>query len=136
MLQPVGTNGSPTTPFGWRIHPITHARQFHTGVDIGSIAGVPILAAADGVVTTAASSSSAGNYVVIHHGQFGNVDTRYLHQSRMNVRVGQTVKRGDVIGWVGSTGSSTKPHLHFEVKVNGTAVDPQGWIGPLGSLRA
>lgn len=138
MMQPVGTNGSPTSPFGNRLHPITKRWTFHSGVDIGSIAGANVIAAAPGVVTKVGRDSSAGINVTISHGTVGsysNVTTRYLHLRDTVVSVGQTVSAGQLIAHVGSTGAVTKPHLHFSVYVGGTAVDPQGFIGPIASLH-
>lgn len=137
MLQPTGTNGSPTSPFGMRVHPITKVRKLHNGVDIGDKYGAAIRAASDGTVRAAGYSSSAGNRTEIYHGKVGSfsgVSTVYMHQSRIVVRAGQHVTKGQVIGYVGSTGSSTKPHLHFSVKQNGSYVNPVTFIGPLNKL--
>ncbi len=108
--------------YGWRMHPIFHENRFHAGTDIGAPTGTAIYAADSGTVAIATYSSSYGNYVVINHGN--GRSTLYAHQSAMAVSVGQNVNQGDVIGYVGSTGWSTGPHLHFEVRVNGTATDP------------
>ena len=108
------------SPFGRR------ARDFHTGVDIGASYGTPILAAQSGVVTFAGSESGYGLEVKIDHG--GGLSTAYAHQSQILVAVGQRVSQGDVIGKVGSTGRSTAPHLHFEVRVNGVPMDPMRWL--------
>ncbi|OPY60313.1 MAG: Murein DD-endopeptidase MepM [Pelotomaculum sp. PtaU1.Bin065] len=112
-----------TSFFGTRLHPILGVYKTHSGIDIGAGYGTAILAVADGVVTTAAYDAGGyGNYLIIDHGN-GN-KTLYAHMSQMSVGVGQTVKQGQTIGFVGSTGMSTGPHLHFEVYVDGTRVDP------------
>ena len=109
--------------FGWRMHPIYHRLKMHTGVDLTAPTGTKIYAAGDGIVFRAdASNRGYGNHVRINHG-YGYV-TLYGHMSKMLVRPGQKVKRGDVIGLVGSTGLSTSPHLHYEVRVNGKYVNP------------
>ncbi len=112
-----------TSFFGTRLHPILGIYKTHTGIDIGAGYGTAILAAADGVVTTAAYDAGGyGNYIIIDHGNGNN--TLYAHMSQMSAAVGQTVTQGQTIGFVGSTGLSTGPHLHFEVYVGGTRVDP------------
>ncbi|MDR0916980.1 MAG: peptidoglycan DD-metalloendopeptidase family protein [Oscillospiraceae bacterium] len=105
-----------------RVHPIYGYIRKHSGVDIGAAYGTDILAADSGTVIVAGYQSSYGNYVVINHGN--GMTTLYAHQSRIVVKVGQAVSKGDVIGKVGSTGDSTGPHLHFEVRINGSTVDP------------
>jgi murein DD-endopeptidase MepM/ murein hydrolase activator NlpD len=120
------TPGPITSPFGWRIHPIYHTRRFHPGIDIGAPTGQPIVAALAGVVVSAGPMGTYGNIVVIDHGN--GFATAYAHQSRVLVRVGQRVARGERIGLVGSTGASTGPHLHFETRVNGTPVDPMNYF--------
>lgn len=112
-----------TSAFGYRIHPITHKAHSHTGIDIPAPAGTPIYAAKGGQVVTSARHSSYGNYVVIDHGN-GN-STLYAHMSSRAVSEGQIVKKGAVIGYVGSTGSSTGNHLHLEVRVNYTRTNPE-----------
>lgn len=116
-----------TSRFGWRIHPIFQTEKYHSGVDIAAYAGTPIYASDGGTVQTAVYSSSYGNYVVINHGN--GYTTLYAHQSSMAVSAGQTVSKGQVIGYVGSTGWSTGPHLHFEISYNGARVDPAGYFG-------
>jgi murein DD-endopeptidase MepM/ murein hydrolase activator NlpD len=118
--------GEVTSQFGWRVHPIFGTRLFHSGIDIAVDEGTPIQAPADGVVVYAGWMGGYGNATVIDHGQ--RLATLYGHQSRLGVSVGQSVHRGDVIGYVGSTGYSTGPHLHFEVRVNGDPVDPLPWL--------
>lgn len=114
--------GPITSPFGYRYHPIRHRTIFHEGMDIGADSGTPILAPADGRIIVAGWVSGYGNYIGIAHG--GGVTTGYGHCSQTFVSVGQDVKRGQAIGAVGSTGNSTGPHLHFEVRVDGSPVDP------------
>jgi murein DD-endopeptidase MepM/ murein hydrolase activator NlpD len=98
----------------------------HTGVDIGAASGTPIRAADDGVVVMAGWNGGYGNWTLIDHG--GGLATGYGHQSSIGVSRGQRVSRGQVIGRVGSTGDSTGPHLHWEVRVNGNPVDPMAWV--------
>lgn len=108
--------------FGLRIHPIYGIAKMHNGLDFTAPQGTPIYATGDGVVTTAAAGGGAGNHVIINHGY--GYETEYMHMVRIKATVGQKVKRGEVIGWVGSTGASTGPHCHYEVHVNGEPVDP------------
>ena len=119
-------NGPITSPFGYRNDPVLGGNRLHAGVDIGVSSGTPIKAAGDGVVVMAGWNGGYGNFTLIDHG--GGLATGYGHQSRIGVRVGQHVSTGEVIGNVGSTGASTGPHLHWEVRVNGTPVDPMGWV--------
>ena len=112
-----------SSQFGYRIHPITGVAHSHTGIDIPASGGTPILAAKSGQVVTSAYHYSYGNYVVIDHGN-GN-STLYAHMSSRAVSEGQMVTKGQVIGYVGTTGSSTGNHLHFEVRDNYTRVDPE-----------
>jgi murein DD-endopeptidase MepM/ murein hydrolase activator NlpD len=109
-----------TSPFGWRWG------RMHEGIDLGSAYGSPIAAAAAGTVIYAGWLGGYGNLTVIDHG--GGLATAYGHQSQTAVSVGQTVAQGQIIGYVGSTGHSTGPHLHFEVRVNGQPVDPLGYL--------
>ena len=111
-----------TSPFGTRTHPIFGDSRFHYGIDIGGTHGAAIVAADGGVVLSATTNASYGNYVIINHG--GGNTTLYAHMSSMAVSSGSSVNKGDTIGYVGSTGWSTGPHLHFEVRVNNAAVDP------------
>jgi murein DD-endopeptidase MepM/ murein hydrolase activator NlpD len=106
-----------SSPFGWRIHPITKARSLHTGTDIPAPTGTPIKAAGAGVVIYTAYQEAFGNMVIIDHGS--GYTTLYAHQSKIAATVNQQVKAGDVIGYVGTTGWSTGPHLHFELRING-----------------
>jgi murein DD-endopeptidase MepM/ murein hydrolase activator NlpD len=109
--------------YGYRIDPVYKTVKFHAGLDFSAPQGTPIYATADGRVTTAGNKSNGyGNHVIINHG-FG-YETLYGHMVRVKVRNGQMVKRGEVIGWVGSTGKSTGPHLHYEVQKGGRNIDP------------
>jgi murein DD-endopeptidase MepM/ murein hydrolase activator NlpD len=113
-------NAPITSPFGWRWG------RMHEGIDLGAAYGSPIAAAAAGTVIYAGWLGGYGNLVVIDHG--GGLATAYGHQSRIAVGVGQQVSQGETIGYVGSTGHSTGPHLHFEVRVDGQPVDPLGYL--------
>lgn len=109
--------------FGSRIDPVYKTVKFHAGLDFSAPQGTPIYATADGRVTTAGNLGNGyGNHVIINHGY--GYETLYGHMVRIKVRNGTTVKRGEVIGWVGSTGKSTGPHLHYEVHKNGRPLDP------------
>ncbi|GAB2830398.1 M23 family metallopeptidase [Ferruginibacter profundus] len=108
--------------FGMRIHPIYGIAKMHNGLDFTAPQGTPIYATGDGVVTTAGPGTGTGNHVIINHGY--GYETVYMHMVRVKARDGQHVKRGEVIGWVGSTGASTGPHCHYEVHINGSPVDP------------
>ncbi|MHB1652409.1 MAG: murein hydrolase activator EnvC family protein [Desulfitobacteriaceae bacterium] len=111
-----------SSPFGWRIHPITHKKSLHTGVDIPAPSGTPIHAAGAGVVIYTGYYGAYGNVVIIDHG--GGYSSLYAHQSEVAATIGQQVKAGQIIGYVGSTGWSTGPHLHFEVRISGNPTDP------------
>ena len=116
-----------TSRYGMRIHPILKVPRLHTGTDIGMPTGSNIIAANDGVVIHASYTTTGyGNMVMIDHG--GGVCTLYGHGSEIIAELGQTVKKGDIIMKAGSTGWSTGPHLHFEVRINGTAVDSLPYI--------
>jgi murein DD-endopeptidase MepM/ murein hydrolase activator NlpD len=117
-------DGVITSPFGMRYHPILHYTKLHTGTDFAG--GTVIRAADDGRVLTTLVSTAYGNFTVIDHGVRGGkrITTAYAHQSQFLVRPGQRVSKGDPIGIVGATGFATGPHLHFEVRENGTVVDP------------
>ncbi|HET9629915.1 MAG TPA: M23 family metallopeptidase [Novosphingobium sp.] len=115
-----------TSEFGMRWHPVLGGRRQHKGVDLAAPMGTPIHAAADGMVERADWFSGYGLYVAIEHG--GEIETRYGHMSRLNVAAGQMVHKGDIIGYVGTTGRSTGPHLHYEVRVAGEAVNPMPYL--------
>lgn len=111
-----------TSGFGMRDHPILRRRARHNGVDLAAPRGTPVFATADGIVEMAQWYSTYGNYVQIGHG--GDIETRYAHMSSYTVSVGEQVQIGDLIGYVGSTGRSTGPHLHYEVRVANDPVNP------------
>ncbi|WP_353893279.1 peptidoglycan DD-metalloendopeptidase family protein [Proteinivorax hydrogeniformans] len=115
--------GRVSSPFGYRNHPFTGARQLHTGIDIANATGTPILATANGTVVTASYSGGYGNLIIIDHGY--GYTTHYAHLSEIKVRKWQEVEKGEVIGNMGSTGRSTGPHLHYEVRVGGKPVNPK-----------
>jgi len=125
-------NGPITSGFGYRIHPIYGTRILHAGIDIGAAEGTPTYAAQDGVVVFAGVQSGYGNAIAVSHGIRGGHDvvSFYAHQSAILVSAGQHVGRGQTIGRVGSTGNVTGPHLHFEVRLDGTPVDPLGYVSP------
>jgi murein DD-endopeptidase MepM/ murein hydrolase activator NlpD len=112
---------------GWRVHPVYGYRSCHTGLDIRGSSGTPIHSPAAGRVIALLNGGAYGLHTLVDHG--GGIVTMYAHQSGTAVRVGQTVARGQVIGYVGSSGWVTGPHLHWEVHVNGVPYDPQGWFG-------
>lgn len=116
--------------FGFRVHPIFHTRRFHSGVDFAGRTGTPIHAADGGRVIQAGWQGGYGKVVIINHGNKGgqNMSTLYGHMSSLGVSSGQSVGKGQVIGYVGSTGYSTGPHLHFEVRLNGRPVNPLGYL--------
>ncbi|RJY10307.1 M23 family metallopeptidase [Aurantiacibacter aquimixticola] len=111
-----------TSGYGMRNHPVLRRRARHNGVDLAAPRGTPVYATADGVVEMAQYYGSYGNYVQLEHGE--DTETRYAHLSSYTVRAGDTVRIGDLIGYVGSTGRSTGPHLHYEVRVGGDPVNP------------
>lgn len=120
-----------TSPYGYRIHPITGKRRLHDGMDFGAACGTPIKAAADGTIMSQYYNSGYGNRVILNNGTIrgANIVTTYNHLSRFAVSAGQRVSRGQTIGYVGTTGSSTGCHLHFMVLVNGSHTNPANWIG-------
>lgn len=126
FVWPTPSCTTTSSVYGYRVHPIYGTVKFHAGEDIPASYGAEILAAASGTVTTAGWVSGYGNYTVIDHG--GGTMTAYGHQSSILVSVGQYVQQGQVIGYVGSTGNSTGPHLHFEVYQNGSTVDPKSFF--------
>lgn len=115
-----------TSPYGYRIHPILKTKKLHTGIDVGVPTGGNIVAAAAGVVIYSGSLGGYGNTIMIDHG--GGIVTLYAHNSRLVAKVDDLVKRGDVVSKAGSTGMSTGPHLHFEVRKNGAYQDPMTWL--------
>ena len=115
-----------SSSFGNRLHPTLHVWKFHTGIDIGCSAGKDIVAAASGKVIMSKVYGGYGNCVMIDHG--GGIVTLYGHASKLLVSEGQTVKRGQTIALVGSTGRSTGPHLHFEVRKNGEYINPMNYF--------
>ena len=126
LAWPVPGYHTITSGYGMRMHPVLLVYKLHTGVDIGAPEWVPIVAANDGIVTLATYSTSYGNYLMIDHG--GGVATLYAHGIKVLVEEGQEVKKGDPIMLVGSTGWSTGPHLHFEVRIDGETYDPLPYI--------
>ena len=118
--------GRISSPYGYREHPKTGVRDFHTGMDIAAEPGYPVKATADGIVSFAGWSGGSGNLVALEHG-FG-FSTFFAHNKRVVVTVGQKIKRGDIISYVGSTGNSTGPHLHYEVWRDGQSLNPYSFI--------
>lgn len=114
--------GPISSSFGMRRHPILGYKRMHAGMDFRASYGTPIVAVTDGTVLSAGRAGGCGNTVKLRHG--GGIDTRYCHMSRMAVGAGQVVRRGQVIGYVGSTGLSTGPHLHYEMYRGGKSVNP------------
>lgn len=126
FISPLPGGAYVTCAYGWRIHPIWGDERFHYGVDLAASQGTPIYAIAAGTVTTATYGDANGYYVSISHGNgYGSV---YCHMTNYIVSVGDSVSQGQVIGYVGSTGWSTGPHLHFEIHVNGSTVNPMDYI--------
>lgn len=123
-IQPVSNNDLTriASGFGYRIHPIYGIPKMHNGLDFTATQGTPIYATGDGRVTTSGLGIGTGNHVIINHGY--GYETVYMHMVRIKVREGKLVKRGEIIGWVGSTGASTGPHCHYEVHINRRPVDP------------
>ena len=128
LSRPVG--GAVTSSYGMRVHPVTGVYKLHDGTDFGSGCGTPIKAAASGTVIQQYYNGAYGNRVIINHGimRGANVVTTYNHLSRYAVRAGSYVRRGQVIGYVGSTGYSTGCHLHWMALVNGSTTNPMGWL--------
>lgn len=129
---PLASTGQVTSRFGWRIHPILGDRRFHAGLDLAAPTGTPVLAAAPGQVQFAATKGSYGETVIVRH-RDGRTQTLYAHLSKILVQSGQIVQPGQTIGLVGSTGRSTGPHLHFEVRQRQgdewQAVNPEPMLG-------
>ena len=124
MIMPV--SGEITSPFGWRTHPIFGNQRYHSGIDIAAEYGTPICAAQSGVVITAGWIDGYGNTIMIDHG--GGIVSLYGHNQSLAVNVGQSVNQGQVVAYCGSTGNSTGPHCHFEVRLNGDSVDPNNYL--------
>ncbi|QDR81916.1 murein hydrolase activator EnvC family protein [Sporomusa termitida] len=118
--------GPITSPFGWRVHPIFGTQRYHSGIDIGADYGDSILAADSGTVVFSGWMGGYGKAVIINHG--GGISTLYAHNSELLVEEGYRVQKGQLISRCGSTGYSTGPHLHFEVRENGTPVSPLGYL--------
>ncbi|MFS8819298.1 peptidoglycan DD-metalloendopeptidase family protein [Synechococcus sp. W60.1] len=124
FIAPV--RGPITSGFGWRVHPIYRSRRFHAGIDFGVPTGTAVRASDRGTVIYAGWYGGYGYTVIVNHG--GGITTLYAHNSRVAVGVGQQVQRGQVVAASGSTGLSTGPHVHFEVRVNGQPVDPRRYL--------
>ncbi len=120
------TKGWNSRGFGMKHDPFTGYKQMHRGIDIANHTGTPVIATADGKIKVSSSQAGMGKYVTIDHGY--GFQSRYGHLSSRNVKRGQKVKRGDIIGYMGSTGYSTGPHLHYEVIRNGKFLDPRKYI--------
>lgn len=118
--------GSIVSGYGYRIHPIFKSMRMHTGIDIAAAKGTPVYAAGDGTVTLSGSESGYGIVVNLNHGY--GYQTKYAHLAKTAVNRGQRVKRGDLIGYIGSTGLSTAPHLHYEVIKNGGTINPVNYF--------
>ncbi len=126
FIWPYPQNNYVSSGYGMRYHPIFQENRMHYGIDIGGTAGQQIVAAAAGTVSVATNNSSYGNYVMINHGN--GTATLYAHMQSLAVSAGETVTQGQTIGYCGSTGWSTGPHLHFEVRVNGATTDPLAYF--------
>lgn len=123
-IRPV--NGRVSSPYGNRIHPISGEVKMHTGIDYASPQGTGIKATRGGKVIVRQYNSSYGNYIIIDHGN--GISSLYAHMSGFNVNYGDQVSQGEIIGFIGSTGSSTGPHLHFEIRVNGAHTNPNNYL--------
>jgi murein DD-endopeptidase MepM/ murein hydrolase activator NlpD len=132
VLKDMLPNSSPinaafnSSSYGWRIDPFNGNKAFHEGLDFSAEAGTPIYAAAGGIVTTAERTPDYGNIVKVDHGS--GLETRYAHASKLMVKVGDRVEKGQIVALVGSTGRSTGAHLHYEIRLNGNALDPRKYL--------
>ncbi len=126
LSWPLEVAGRITSPYGYRQHPILNRQMFHSGVDIAAPTGTSVLAADGGVIVFAGNQGSYGNVVLLDHEN--GLATVYAHNSYINVSIGDRVVRGQKIAEVGSTGRSTGPHLHFEVRINGETTDPMNYL--------
>lgn len=132
VLKDMLPNSSPvavayrSSSYGWRIDPFTGQNAFHEGLDFPAEVGTPIYAAAGGIVSTAEESAGYGKLVKIEHG--AGLETRYAHNSKILVKAGERVEKGQIIAEMGSTGRSTGPHLHYEIRLNGNALDPRQYL--------
>jgi murein DD-endopeptidase MepM/ murein hydrolase activator NlpD len=115
-----------SSSYGWRIDPFNGNKAFHEGLDFTANTGTPIRAAADGIVSAAEQSGAYGKLLKIEHG--AGLETRYAHTSKILVKVGERVIKGQIVAEVGSTGRSTGPHLHYEIRLNGAALDPRKYL--------
>jgi len=118
--------GDISSPYGHREHPRSGMENFHSGIDISTSPGNPVKATADGIVSFSGWSGGSGNLVVLEHGH--GFSTFYAHNRKLNVKVGQKVKRGDIISYAGSTGNSTGPHVHYEIWKDGKPVNPKNYL--------
>jgi murein DD-endopeptidase MepM/ murein hydrolase activator NlpD len=134
LRHPLAGELTVTSTFGSRIDPFLGVGAIHTGIDFRAETGTPVIATAPGEVDEAGRQGGYGNMVEIDHG--GGIATRYGHLSIISVQPGMKIAAGDVIGYAGSTGRSTGPHLHYETRVNGTAVDPADWLDVGGELKS
>lgn len=123
--------GRISSTYGWRVHPIYNRRSFHTGVDIAAPKGTPIFSATSGIVKYAGEYGGYGLAVIVDYGKYEIV---YGHMSKVCVYKGQSVKKGELLGRVGSTGVSTGPHLHFEVRINGRHTNPMAYLPSYGRM--
>lgn len=132
VLREMLPNSSPveaaysSSSYGWRIDPMSGHRAFHEGLDFPASVGMPVFAAADGIVITAVQTPDYGNLLKIDHGS--GLETRYAHNSRLLVKPGDRVMKGQKIALIGSTGRSTGPHLHYEIRLNGNPLDPREYL--------
>lgn len=133
MIWPIPGYTKITSQYGMRVHPITGAYKLHTGMDVGAPLGTSFVAAGNGIVTKATFNNAYGNMVIIDHG--GGVQTLYAHGSEIIAQIGQTVNAGDEVLKVGSTGYSTGPHAHFEIRINGQTVNPVEYLLELSSKQ-